>query len=159
VVARWCVGPRYVAPMEAIDSVVLLHDGPRLWLNEREDGLLRAFRRPLPVGLTLDSPDDDWERVFRFLPECISEQARACWSIAFVPIGSGGRPARIFSFDAELPTDLPVSVGQLGHVVEARLGRVNEYSGEGRVGDAETLIAMLAVAHDRIKNGGRGRGQ
>ena len=145
--------------MEETDSVVLLHDGPRLWLTEDKDGLLRAFRHRLPDDFTFDEAGSDWERVFRFLPDEIHAATRATWPIGVVPNGSGGNPARVFSFDAELPEGVPAPDGPLGRVVEARLGRANEYAWEGRIGDSETLLALFAVAHARIKNGGRGKGQ
>lgn len=144
--------------MELGDSVVVLHDGPRLWLPVDDDGLMRAFRHPLPDDFTLEDPAYDWEAIFTFLPEEILVPVRACWAIAVVPHGSTGRPARISSFDAELPSELPDPTGPLGRLAEARLGRVNEYAWQGRIGDPETLIGLLAIAHDRVKNGGRGKG-
>lgn len=144
--------------MAGADSVVLLHDGPRVWLSEGDDGLLRAFRQPLPSDYSLQDPDYDWEEVFVFLPEEILVPVRACWSIAWLPAATAGRSARVFSFNAELPARLPGPSGALGPVAEVRLGRVSEYARDGRLGDAETLIALLAVAHDRASNGSRNSG-
>lgn len=144
---------------EQIDSVVLLHDGPRLWLVEDEDGLFRAFRHRLPDDFTFDNAGPDWEGVFWFLPDEIRAEVKVTWPIGIVPSGSGGRPARLFSFDTQLPEMVPAPGGPLGRVVEARLGRANEYAWEGRIADSETLLALFAVAHARVKNGGRGKGQ
>ncbi|MGX6449738.1 hypothetical protein ACVU7I_17005 [Patulibacter sp. S7RM1-6] len=90
--------------MRATDSVVLLHDGPRLWLVPEDDGTMRAFRRPLPADFRLGDPAYDWETVFRFLPYEISMLVRGCATIALVPASSTGRPARVFAFEAELRT-------------------------------------------------------
>ncbi|WP_210491180.1 hypothetical protein [Patulibacter sp. SYSU D01012] len=143
--------------MRATDSVVLLHDGPRLWLVPEDDGTMRAFRRPLPDDFRLDDPTYDWEDVFTFLPEEILIPVRGCATIALVPASSTGRPARVFAFEAKLPDELPPADGPLGPLVEARLGRTREYAQEGRVADPETLVALYAVAFERLKRGGRGR--
>ncbi|MDX8152336.1 hypothetical protein SK069_12070 [Patulibacter brassicae] len=139
--------------MTSGDSVVLLHDGPRVWLSQGDDGCLRAFRRPLPHADDPTDPDDDWERVFWFLPDEILIPVRATWAVAVLEAGSGGRPVRVSSFHTELPSAVPRAGGPLGRVVEARLGRVREYAAEGRVGDPETLVALFAVAHDRATGG------
>ena len=143
----------YGARVTSGDSVVLVHDGPRVWLSEGDDGRLRAFRRPLPDAYDPSDPADDWERGFRFLPDEIRIPVRATWAIAVLGMGPEDRIVRVSSFHAELPTVAPGADGPLGRVAEMRLGRVREYAAEGRIGDPETLVALFAVAHDRATGG------
>lgn len=128
------------------DSVVVVHDRSAALLAADADGRLAGFRRDLPAAFDLDDPGYDWEDVFAFLPDELLAPAWEARVLAHVPAGSAGRPARVFCFGIDFPTGVPNPHPDLGRLQRVRLDDVDGLAREGRLADAETLLALYALA-------------
>ena len=128
------------------DSVVVVHDRSAALLAAAPGGRLAAFRHDLPAAFDLDDPAYDWEDVFAFLPDELLAPAWEARVLAHLPAGWDGRAARVFCFGIDFPTGLANPHPELGRLERVRLDDVDALARECRLADAETLLALYALA-------------